>query len=57
MFKLEVRHVLVELNVDHDAHSRLASVTDIFEVEVFDVWPAADSDKYHIGLEPIESRL
>ena len=35
----------------------LASVTDIFEVEVFDVWPAADNDKYHIGLEPIESRL
>ena len=35
----------------------LTSITDAFEVEVFDVWPAADSDEYHIGLELIESRL
>ena len=35
----------------------LASDTDVFEVEVFDVWPAADGDEYNISLELIESRL
>ena len=35
----------------------LASVTDVFEVEVFDVWPATNGDEYNISLELIESRL
>ena len=35
----------------------LASDTDVFEAEVFDVWPAADGDEYNISLGLIESRL
>ena len=35
----------------------IPSITDTFKVEVFNVWPVADSDTYHIGLELIESRL
>jgi hypothetical protein len=35
----------------------LTSDTAFFEVEVFDVWPAANRSKQNIGLELMESRL
>ena len=50
MFLLNWSSIMMRM---HD----LASDTDVFEVEVFDVWPAADGDEYNISLELIESRL
>jgi hypothetical protein len=47
------------LVVDHDAPAQIdfRHRRHIFEVEVFDVWPAAHGDEYNIGLELTESRL
>lgn len=39
------------LLIDHDAPARIDLNTDIFEVEAFDVWPAADGDEHNIGFE------
>jgi hypothetical protein len=53
----DVRNAGVELVVDHNASARINFDADIFEVEVFDIWPTANGDENNVGLELIDFRL
>ena len=50
-YTLDFRHARVELVVDHDAPARIDFDADLFEIEAFYVWPAADGDEHGIRLE------
>jgi hypothetical protein len=39
------------LVVDPDAHARIDFDADLFEIEAFYVWPAADGDEHGTRLE------
>ena len=53
----DVRNTGVELVVDHDAPARIDFDADVFEVEVFDIWPTTDGDENNIGLKLMDFRL